>query len=143
MMSRRSAVRRSVVARRRVKAAWLLLGFVLTGCGDAAADRQTAATEASATSTPSPSPNAPDAAVPEEFESACGKPGSRVVTERLEVHIKRSDCDLTGVTIVNQGRGAMVPEPGFGVGSSGGVTVQVDKVTGDMTFRAEDTVPNA
>src|SRR5687768_5511451 len=98
MMRRTSAARRSAVARRQVKAAWLLLGVVLSGCGEAAADRQTAATEGSATSTPSASPNAPDAAVPEEFESACGKPGSRVVTERLEVLIKRSDCDLTGVT---------------------------------------------
>ena len=131
------------MARRPCKAAWLLLGVMLSGCGDAANVREAAAPEVTTPSSPSPSPSAPEAAVPEEFESACGKPGSRVVTERLEVRIKRSDCDLTGVTIVNQGRGAMVPEPGFGVGSSGGVTVQVDKVTGDMTFRAEDTVPNA
>lgn len=133
------------MAGRNFKAAWLLLAFMLSACGNAEEVRQTAAAEASAASTPAPSPSASGAtpAVPEEFEAACGKPGSRVVTEHLEVRIKRSDCDLTGVTIVNQGRGAMVPEPGVGVGSSGGVTVQVDKVTGDMTFRAEATVPNA
>ena len=78
--------------------------------------------------------------VPEEFRAACGRPGSKVVTERLEVTIKHSDCDLTGVTIVNQGRGAVVPEPGVGVGNSSGVTVSVDRQTGDVTFRAEAEV---
>ena len=78
--------------------------------------------------------------VPEEFREACGKPGSRVVTERLEVRIKHSDCDLTGVTIENQGRALTVPEPGFGSSDSTGVTIEVDKATRDVTFMAEAEV---
>ena len=90
--------------------------------------------------TPSSSPSAESSDVPEEFRAACGRPGSKVVTERLEVRIKHSDCDLTGVTIVNQGRGAVVPEPGVGVGNSSGVTIEVDKQTRDVTFTAEAEV---
>ena len=78
--------------------------------------------------------------VPEELQAACGKPGSEVVTERLQVRMKHSDCDLTGVTIVNQGRGAVVPEPGTGVGNSLGVTIEVDEETRDVTFTAEAEV---
>ena len=50
----------------------------------------------------------PTADVPEEFGPACDKPVTEVVTERLDVTIKHSDCDLTGVTIVGRGRGAVV-----------------------------------
>ena len=78
--------------------------------------------------------------VPEEFREACGKPGSRVVTDRLEVRIKHRDCDLTGVTIENQGRALTVPEPGFGSADSTGVTIEVDKTTRDVTFTAEAEV---
>ena len=86
-------------------------------------------------------PSAADGSdVPEEFRAACGKPGSKVVTERLQVRIKHRECDLTGVTIENQGRGAVVPEPGIGVGNSGGVTISVDELTRDVTFTAEAEV---
>lgn len=78
--------------------------------------------------------------VPEEFRQACGKPGSRVVTERLDVRIRHSDCDLTGVTIENQGRALPVPEPGVGAGDSTGVTIEVDRTTRDVTFTAEAEV---
>lgn len=116
---------------------WLLLAVLLSGCNDADGLRQTAAAEPA---TPSPTESQATAGVPEEFEAACGKPGSRVVTERLEVTIKHSDCDLTGVIIVNQGRGLTVPEPGFGSGASSGVTIEVDEDTRDVTFTAEAEV---
>ena len=77
--------------------------------------------------------------VPAEFRPACGKPGVEVVTERLRVVISHRECDLTGVVIVNQGRGVTVPSEG-GVGNSTGVTVQVETSTRDVTFTAEAEV---
>ena len=123
--------------RKTPQAVWLLLAVLLSACNDADGLRQPAAAEP-----PSPSPTESEAtaAVPEEFQAACGKPGSRVVTELLEVTIKHSDCDLTGVTIVNQDRGLTVPEPGFGSGASSGVTIEVDEETRDVTFTAEAEV---
>ncbi len=118
---------------------WLLLVLPLSlaGCTGGDTLRQ-AGPDRTPPASPSPTIS-PD--VPEEFRPACGRPGSQVVTDRLEVRIKHSDCDLTGVTIVNQGRGAAVPEPGIGVGNSSGVTIEVDEQTGDVTFRAEAEVP--
>lgn len=115
---------------------WLAVGLALalTACSSGDELRQAEAGD-------SPSPSAQYApGVPEEFRSACGKPGTEVVTERLDVTIKHSECDLTGVTIVNQGRGAVVPEPGSGVGNSSGVTIEVAETTGDVTFKAEAEV---
>lgn len=86
-------------------------------------------------------PSADDGAgVPEEFQPACGRPGTRVVTQRLQVRIQHSACDLTGVTIENQGRALTVPEPGVGSADSTGVTIEVDRTTLDVTFTAEADV---
>lgn len=114
----------------------LVSSLALSGCTGGDALRQVGS-DGSATATPSSTASSD---VPEEFQAACGKPGSEVVTERLQVRIKHSDCDLTGVTIVNQGRGAVVPEPGTGVGNSLGVTIEVDEETRDVTFTAEAEV---
>jgi hypothetical protein len=103
-----------------------------------AAPTPTSEASASTSVTSGPSPGSADD-VPEEFRAACGKPGSEVTTERLRVVIRRVDCDLTGVTILNQGRGVVVPEPGNGVGNSSGVDVAVDEA-GVMTFTAEAEV---
>ena len=113
---------------------WLLLGIALSLTACSAGDELR---QVSTNATPSAGA---DTGVPQEFLAACGKPGSRVVTERLEVRIKHRDCDLTGVTIENQGRALPVPEPGFGSGDSSGVTIEVDKTTRDVTFTAEAEV---
>lgn len=119
-----------------MQVAWLAVGLALTLTACSSGDELRLAQADS-----SPSPSAQNSSgVPEEFRPACGKPGTEVVTERLDVTIKHSDCDLTGVTIVNQGRGAVVPEPGFGVGNSSGVTIEVDETTRDVTFKAEAEV---
>ena len=120
----------------RVVALLIISALATAACSAADELRQAGGSDAA-----SASPSADDTSgVPEEFRAACGQPGSEVVTERLEVRIKHRDCDLTGVTIVNQGRGAVVPEPGVGVGSSSGVNIAVDKDTGDVTFTAEAEV---
>ena len=90
-------------------------------------------------SAPTPAAS-PASTVPAEFRAACGKPGSEVVTARLSVVITHRDCDLTGVVIVNQGRGVTVP-PSGGV-SAPGITVDVAGSTRDVTFTAEAEVGN-
>ncbi len=93
------------------------------------------------TASDAPSPAAsPRPGVPPEFWPACDNPGAEVVTDSLKVTIRHADCDLTGVVISNQGRGATVPEPGTGVSNSGGVNITVDKATRDVTFTAEEEV---
>jgi hypothetical protein len=114
----------------------LVSSLALCGCTGGDGLRQVSADD-TATAQPSDA-----SAVPEEFRAACGKPGSKVVTERLEVTIKHADCDLTGVTIVNQDRGGVVPEPGVGFATEG-VTIEVDENTGDVSFTAEAEVGNA
>lgn len=76
--------------------------------------------------------------VPSEFRPACGKPGTEVVTKALRVVIQRRECDLTGVVIINQGRGVTVPASG-GLNNSMGVNVEVAQ-SGDVTFTAEAEV---
>ena len=110
-----------------MRAGALVLALLLAGCGSE--DVVRVAEE------PPPSDS-----VPEEFRPACGKPGSRVDTERLEVVVEHAACDLTGVTIANQGRSAVVPDPGTGVANSSGVTIDV-AANGDVTFTAEAEVP--
>ena len=39
------------------------------------------------------------AQVPEEFQPACGRPGSRVIVRHFPVTIPHALCDLTGVAI--------------------------------------------
>jgi hypothetical protein len=119
----------------RMAALALALAIGLTACA-ADDEQQQAGVNAPASTTPTA---ASPGEVPAEFRPACGKPGSRVVTERLSVRIKRRDCDLTGVTIVNQDRAAPVPERG-GFANSSGVAVEVDDATGDVTFTAEAEV---
>ncbi len=122
---------------RRLAVLLLVLPLSLAGCTGGDTLRQ-AGPDRTPAASPSPSFSTD---VPEEFRPACGRPGSEVVTDRLEVRIRHSDCDLTGVTIVNQERGATVPEPGTGVTNSSGVTIEVDEQTRDVTFRAEAEVP--
>lgn len=119
-----------------MRVACLLLGLVI-GLAACTADDELRQVGGNGTSSTTPSATS-SSGVPEEFRPACGKPGSRVETERLEVRIKHSECDLTGVTIVNQGRAAPVPERGGF--ATDGVTVEVDGASGDVTFRAEAEV---
>lgn len=114
-----------------------IASLALAGCAGDDALRQRGA-DVEGTAAPAATASS---GLPGEFRPACGKPGAEVVTERLEVRIKHIDCDLTGVTIVHEGRGALVPEPGMGVGSSAGVSIEVDAETRDVTFTAEAEVP--
>src|SRR5687768_10862681 len=118
-----------------MQVAWLAVGIAMTLTACSSGDELRQAEPDS-----SPTSAQHSSGVPEEFRPACGRPGTEVVTERLDVTVKHRDCDLTGVTIVNQGRGAVVPEPGFGVGNSSGVTIEVDETTRDVTFKAEAEV---
>jgi hypothetical protein len=67
-------------------------------------------------------------------------PGARIT-------IRHADCDLTGVMIETPWTGAMVPEPGGGVGSSGGLEIDVAPGRGDVAvvseYRPGATQPNA
>jgi hypothetical protein len=118
------------------RTALVLVLLPLVACGGGGTSTLSAAQESG-----SPSAVAsPASSVPPEFRPACGNPGAKVVTDRLRVTIRHADCDLTGVVISNQGRGVTVPEPGFGVGGSGGVDIAVDEDTGDVTFTAEAEV---
>ncbi len=75
--------------------------------------------------------------VPREFRHACSNPGTRVNVRRVPVTVRHADCDLTGVTLRVRGRGgAVVPERGMGVGSSGGLSVTRNEA-GDVTVAAE------
>lgn len=100
-----------------------LLG--VSGCtsGKRTADKQAVQPPAS----PSASPTT-TAAVPPEFVAACGHPGSRVYMRTNRATIKRSDCDLRGVTILRSGHGgAKVPEPDRGVSNGNGFNISTSK----------------
>lgn len=115
-----------------MRAPLLLLGLLLAGC-DAASTSRAAG----------PSPTADP--VPAEFRAACGHPGAEVHTALLHVVIQHADCDLSGVVIVNQGRGVTVPDVGSDVGGTGsgaGVTVSRDAKTLAVTFDASAEVGN-
>src|SRR3954453_14510157 len=80
------------------------------------------------TSTPAPS------GVPPEFRPACGHPGATVVVRHEPVTVAHATCDLTGVTVeMKNCGGAVVPHLGEGVGTSSGITVSVDRKSGDVT----------
>ena len=72
------------------------------------------------TSTSAPALPAGDrlARVPEDFRAACGRPGAvvRLRTSPLTIRVDKSDCDLTGVSVLSDNGSALVPEPGTGVG---------------------------
>jgi hypothetical protein len=129
-------MRRVMLMLMLMRVTFLMFGLV-TGLAACTADDGLRQVSANGSSSTTPSGTS-STEVPEEFRPACGKPGSRVVTERLEVRIKHSECDLTGVTIVNQDRAAPVPERGGF--ATDGVAIEVDGVTGDVTFRAEAEV---
>jgi hypothetical protein len=74
-------------------------------------------------------------AVPPEFRPACGRPGSDVTVRQVPVTVPHALCDLTGVVLSYPGHGgAVVPSPGYGVGNSMGIQVQVDARTLDVTI---------
>lgn len=75
--------------------------------------------------------------MPEEFRDACGNPGAIVEVRSQTVTVRHADCDLTGVTLRRNGVGAVVPAPGQGVANSGGITVETDGATSDVTVTAE------
>jgi hypothetical protein len=109
----------------------------------AAAATLSACAETDAAGFRSSAPQQP--AVPEEFEPACGKPGSKVEVRAETVTVPRRDCDLRGVTLTHKGAGAVVPDaPGDSVSifqdapvgeQTQSASVSVDKATGDVTFQ--------
>jgi hypothetical protein len=83
-------------------------------------------------------------AVPPEFRPACGRPGSRVVVRQVPVTVPHALCDLTDVTLSYPGHGgAVVPQPGHGVGNSLGSQIEVDALTLDVTIRVSGLSGNA
>jgi hypothetical protein len=84
-------------------------------------------------------------AVPPEFRTACGRPGSDVTVRQVPVTVRHALCDLTGVILSYPGRGgAVVPDsPGSGVGNSKGFRVQVDAYTQDVTVTVGGAEGNA
>ena len=82
-------------------------------------------------------------AVPPEFRSACGRPGSSVIVRRVPVTIPHALCDLTQVTLSYPGHGgAVTPSPGHGVGNSKGIQVEVDARTLDVTITVSGLGPH-
>ena len=84
-------------------------------------------------------------AIPPEFRSACGHPGSDVTVRQVPVTVPHALCDLTGVILSYPGRGgAAVPDsPGSGVANSQGFQVQVDADTRDVTVTVSGPAGNA
>ena len=84
-------------------------------------------------------------AVPPEFRTACGRPGSDVTVRQVPVTVRHDLCDLTGVILSYPGRGgAVVPDsPGSGVGNSNGFQVHVDAHTQDVTVTVSGPADNA
>jgi hypothetical protein len=84
-------------------------------------------------------------AVPPEFRTACGRPGSDVTVRQVPVTVRHALCDLTGVILSYPGRGgATVPDtPGSGVGNSLGFQVQVDAHSQDVTVTVSGIEGNA
>lgn len=82
-------------------------------------------------------------AVPPEFRSACGHPGTHVTVRQAPVTIPHALCDLTGVLLTYPGRGgATVPQPGLGTGNSLGFSVEVDRATLDVTVKVRGVAGN-
>jgi hypothetical protein len=147
-------------AGRTVTTAVVATVALLTGCGGA--DPPTSAAPSatpSATTTGSvpasppaggatPSAAPPNVAVPEPFRAACGRPGTQVrLPEPARPYVvPRALCDLTGVTVSYERRGgAEVPPPGEGVSGigdgpegGGGIEIQTDVRTGDVSVRPLD-----
>ena len=72
-------------------------------------------------------------AIPPEFRSACGRPGSHVIVRQVPVLIPHALCDLTGVHLSYPGHGgAVTPRPGHGTGNSKGFQVEADGRTLDV-----------
>jgi hypothetical protein len=84
-------------------------------------------------------------AVPPEFRTACGRPGSGVTVRQVPVTVRHALCDLTGVILSYPGRGgATVPDSaGSGVANSMGFQVQVDAHTRDVTVTVSGAEGNA
>jgi len=83
------------------------------------------------------------AAVPPEFRTACGRPGSHVRVRHAPVIVPHALCDLTGVRLTYPGRGGcIVPQPGCGTGNSMGLIVSVDGDTLDVTVEVRGVAGN-
>lgn len=84
-------------------------------------------------------------AVPPEFRTACGRPGSDVTVRQVPVTVPHALCDLTDVILSYPGRGgAAVPDSlGSGVWNSKGFRVQVDAHTQDVTVTVSGAEGNA
>ena len=63
------------------------------------------------------------------------------MTQKLRAVIKHRDCALTGVVIINQGRSIAVPTSG-GIRIPSGVSVEVNPLSGDVTFTSTAKVGN-
>ena len=84
-------------------------------------------------------------AVPPEFRSACGRPGSRVIVRQVPVTIPHALCDLTGVSLSYPGHGGatVTGPPGSTVWNSGGFRLEVDADTLDVTVTVSGLAGNA
>jgi hypothetical protein len=78
------------------------------------------------------------AAVPAEFQAACGRPGAQVTVRQVPVTIPHALCDLRGVHLSYPGHGgATVPSQGggLGIGNSQGFQLEVDSESLDVTIK--------
>lgn len=84
-------------------------------------------------------------AVPPEFRSACGRPGSRVIVRQVPVTIPHALCDLTDVSLSYPGHGGatVTGPPGSTVWNSGGFRLEVDADTLDVTITVSGPAGNA
>jgi hypothetical protein len=80
-----------------------LLAFLLVGASGCTSEANTA---------DSPQPPEFVNSLPDEFQHACGKPGSVVAVQAVPVTVQQADCDLTGVTIDYRGARLDVPQRG-------------------------------
>ena len=86
----------------------------------------------------------PRTAIPQEFQAACGRPGSHVRVRKVPVTIRHADCDLTGVVITYRGYGgATVPSDGASVGTGSGFSLTIHPGTLDVTVNATGVPGNA
>lgn len=76
---------------------------------------------------------------PQEFQAACGHPGSVVELTAVPVVVPHAACDLAGVVIRYQGVGVTVPPDGSAAVHADGLaskqlTVTVDPGTKDVSI---------
>lgn len=86
--------------------------------------------------------NGTPAAVPSEFQSACGHPGAKVHVRKVPVTVSHDRCDLTGVQITyrNYGGAYVSKKPGV-IATSSGFTLTVQPGSLDVTVDAPSGPP--